>query len=380
MKSKENETSDPPGDPALVRAENNGTHSPPDKGPLTDATVTEDDGPSTSAPAMIADATVVAVAEQGPLPEPEAAAVAVAATAVIADVTVVVAAEPVSPPKAEAAPAIPVVAAPAAAMFADATVVAAGKPVPQPKAEADLSIPSAPVPAPPTIADAPVAEQGSLPEAEAAPAIPDVTVPVAAVIADVTVVAPAEPVPRLEAEKTFLSWQTALRVGGTHVVNEAMLVLDIIDTKTQALLAYIGISLAALIFLLAAPPNMLNLRLGLLSTLVFTTALLLIILILLAASVLCLSCLNIIGAHTIRRLESKKKLSQSEYESLVLRVTNGRRQRYLYAHRLSMVTAVLTFLLFSLLLVASLVDATVDPPLDFPKIPLPRVPTFVDHD
>lgn len=156
-------------------------------------------------------------------------------------------------------------------------------------------------------------------------------------------------------ERTFLTYQIQLREGGTRVLNEAMLVLDIIDSKTQSLLSYISISLAALVFLITSLPNTPNLRLGAIDPHTFTVGLLILILGLLAASILCLSCLNIVGAHTIKSLAARKKQTPEEYEKLIVRTTKRRRDRYLWAHRISIVTAVLTFLLFAFLLFSPLV-------------------------
>lgn len=157
---------------------------------------------------------------------------------------------------------------------------------------------------------------------------------------------------RLEHETTFLSYQRELREGGTHVLNEAMLVLDIIDVKTQSLLSYISISFAGLVFLITSLPSNPALQLAFFSTEIFTSTLLALVIALLGASILCLSCLNIIGGHTIRRLASRKRYTQEEYESLVVGVTQARRDRYLAAHRITIATAVVTFVLFALLLFA----------------------------
>jgi hypothetical protein len=161
----------------------------------------------------------------------------------------------------------------------------------------------------------------------------------------------------LEYERTFLSYQRDLREGGTRVLNEAMLVLDIIDSKTQSLLSYISVSLAALVFLISTIPGNSRLSFTIVGQEVVTTSLLVLILALLLASVLCLSCLNIVGGHTIRSIWSDEQNTQQEYEALIVRVTSARRNRYLIAHRVSIVTAVLTFILFSVLLISTLAAA-----------------------
>jgi hypothetical protein len=157
-----------------------------------------------------------------------------------------------------------------------------------------------------------------------------------------------------EHEQIFLTYQRELRDGGSKVLNEAMLVLDIIDVKTQSLLAYISISLAAMVFLITALPTSTNLHFDGLSKSYLTIALLLVIILLLSAILLCLSCLNIVGAHTIRMLAGRKKETQSEYETLIVGVTLARRKRYLVAHRISLVTAILTMAVFLYLLAGSL--------------------------
>lgn len=169
----------------------------------------------------------------------------------------------------------------------------------------------------------------------------------------------------LQHETTFLTYQRELREGGTRVLNEAMLVLDIIDVKTQSLLSYISISLAALIFLIASLPSTSVLRLAYFSDATFMASLLVLVLALLGASVLCLSCLNIVGGHTIRRLAVRRRQTAAEYERLVVSVTLGRRNRYLIAHRITVTTAVLTFVLFGMLLLS----------VKIPTTPMPQAAT-----
>lgn len=158
----------------------------------------------------------------------------------------------------------------------------------------------------------------------------------------------------VEYEEIFLTYQRELRDGGSKILNEAMLVLDIIDVKTQSLLAYISISLAAMIFLIGALSTSSNLSYLGLSRSDFTIALLVVTVLLLAAIMLCLSCLNIVGAHTIRALAGKKQETQAEYEALIVSVTLARRRRYLIAHRISFFTAGLTALIFTYLLFSGL--------------------------
>lgn len=151
-------------------------------------------------------------------------------------------------------------------------------------------------------------------------------------------------------ERTFLTYQRQLREGGTYVLNEAMLVLDIIDTKANSLLAYISISLAALVFLLTSLDSNSNLNLVLISKAQLSVCLLAVLMALLTAIILCLSCLNIIGAHTIKKLTTSNKLSFDTYEELIVKVTSSRRRRYLFAHHISMATAAVSILIFALLL------------------------------
>lgn len=160
--------------------------------------------------------------------------------------------------------------------------------------------------------------------------------------------------PNPEDERTFLSYQKELREGGTHVLNEAMLVLDIIDAKTQSLLSYISISLAAMVFLITSLPKSVNLNFLFFGETILTASLLLVILALLAASILCLSCLNIVGAHTIRLLKYQHCEGQQEYEDLIVRVTLGRRNRYIIAHRISILTAFFIVVLFTFLFLGSM--------------------------
>jgi hypothetical protein len=141
--------------------------------------------------------------------------------------------------------------------------------------------------------------------------------------------------PSVEHEKTFLHYQVKLRHGRHKLLNEAMLVLDIIDAKTQALLAYISISFVAVVFLLTLVRGHKTI----------TELLLIVIILLLIAIVICLTCLNIVGAHTVKR-----GLREDEYEALIVKVTLGRRMRYLIAHRISVLTAILLIVVFLYLL------------------------------
>jgi hypothetical protein len=129
-----------------------------------------------------------------------------------------------------------------------------------------------------------------------------------------------------------------------------MLVLDIIDVKTTSLLAYISISLAAMVFLITALPASTNLHHPGISQTYLSLAILVVIVLLLMAILLCLSCLNIVGAHTIRMLAGKEEESQGDYERLIVAVTLARRKRYLVAHRISFCTAILTMIVFAYLL------------------------------
>jgi len=133
-----------------------------------------------------------------------------------------------------------------------------------------------------------------------------------------------------------------------------MHVLDIIDSKTEALLAYISVSVAAMVFLLTSFHSNTALKILFVSRETGTLILLIITLALLTAIVFCLSCLNIVGAHTVKALKATTKEGrEKEYENLVLRVTLGRRTRYLIAHRISMVTAISLIFVFILLILGS---------------------------
>jgi hypothetical protein len=159
---------------------------------------------------------------------------------------------------------------------------------------------------------------------------------------------------RLADERTYLTYQKEFQ--GSELVGEARRVLDIIDTKSQSLLAYISISFAALIFLITALPSSTNLHLAMLGETAATCVLLAIILGLVVAIILSLSCLNIVGAHTIGKLKHAQGFEPKDYEELIIRVACYRRNRYLIAHRISLATASLTGLLFLDLLVASVTN------------------------
>lgn len=153
--------------------------------------------------------------------------------------------------------------------------------------------------------------------------------------------------PTVEDEKAFLQYQIDLRKSGTGLLEEAMDVLDIIDAKSEALLAYISLSFAAMVFLLTGLQDNPYLEFEIFGQTIVTGILLIIILALLVAIIFCISCLNIVGAHTIRALKSsKEQMRRKEYEELIIRVTLGRRIRYLTAHRISTATAVGLIALF----------------------------------
>jgi hypothetical protein len=154
-------------------------------------------------------------------------------------------------------------------------------------------------------------------------------------------------------EPLLLKEQLELRADGSPLLKQAMIALDIIDVKTQSLLSYISISFAALVFLLTSLAQR-----GGLAVVVprrfATTLLLLIIVLLLITIVLCLSCLNIIRARTAHQLNQRYEQDPAEYECLVLEITCGRRSRYIIAQRISVMTALLTTMLFIDLLLASI--------------------------
>ena len=155
------------------------------------------------------------------------------------------------------------------------------------------------------------------------------------------------PLSSMEDEKTFLCYQIRLRDTDAHLLHEAMDVLDIIDCKTQSLLAYISLSFAALVFLLTGIRDDSSLELAFFGETTLIRIVLLFLIILSVAIILCLSCLNIVGAHTIMTLECQEdRKRQKEYENLIIKVTLARRTRYLIAHRISIVTAACLGLLF----------------------------------
>lgn len=159
--------------------------------------------------------------------------------------------------------------------------------------------------------------------------------------------------PGVPDELIFLEYQRDLRDSGSLVLAEAMMVLDIIDVKAQALLAYISVSMAALIFLLTLLPQNTALHFVALTQADVVTILLASILALLVSILLCLSCLNIVGAHTITSLHRHNKRDVQSYEQLVVKVTLYRRLRYLVAHRISIGTALLTATVFGDLFIGS---------------------------
>ncbi len=152
------------------------------------------------------------------------------------------------------------------------------------------------------------------------------------------------PVTSITKEKDYFNLQSNLRGQNTTVHWEAMYALNSIDVKAQSLLTCISISIATLVFQLSEIQGS-----SISDKKEVTNFILLLLIFLSIAMVLCLSCVDIIGAHTVRLLKSedeKKKLD--EFNDLVLRVTLGRRTRYLIAHRLSIITAVSLGILFIL--------------------------------
>jgi hypothetical protein len=97
----------------------------------------------------------------------------------------------------------------------------------------------------------------------------------------------------IENEKVFLRLQSYLRNQETSEVNEAMYVLDCIDTKAQSLLAYISISIAALVFLIPVIENNSLTNSAFFDKTFFTNIIFLLLVILSIAIVLCLSCVNV---------------------------------------------------------------------------------------
>jgi len=150
--------------------------------------------------------------------------------------------------------------------------------------------------------------------------------------------------PNIDDEKRFAKYQQSLRKkSDTPLLEECMLILDIIDTKTAALLQYIAISLAIFLFLfgMIGDDQSFNITGGTKS--VLSVAILGAILLSIFAIILCLSCLNIIGAHTVF------DLSKEEYETHVISVTLRRRNRYRLAQRLSITTSLILLFIFVLI-------------------------------
>lgn len=147
-------------------------------------------------------------------------------------------------------------------------------------------------------------------------------------------------IPSLEHEIEFQQIKAKIRKQADEN-HEAMNTLDIIDAKAQSLLSYISISIAVFVFILSQ-----------LQSSNFIKYLIFILLILLSITMLlCLPCVDIIGAHTIKNLKSKEEVNRlKEYNNLIFALTLKRRNYYLIAHRLSLVTAILCILIMVLLI------------------------------
>jgi len=144
-------------------------------------------------------------------------------------------------------------------------------------------------------------------------------------------------------EQDFLRFQAELRKerdDTLFVLAEAMYSLDCVDTKSQSLLGYISVYFAALVFLLGDYNQVGDMAVTIYG-IKFGTLILLLLTALSIAVVLCLSCLNIIGAHTVRNLKKGgDDERRKEYHEMIIKTTLFRRTRYLIAHRISVATAV----------------------------------------
>lgn len=120
-----------------------------------------------------------------------------------------------------------------------------------------------------------------------------------------------------------------------------MFTLGVIDAKAQSLLSYISISIAVFVFILSE-----------LQTNTFIKYIILLMLFLLSiATLLCLYCVDIIGAHTIKCLKSKEEADRlNEYNDHIFKLSLQRRKCYIIAHRLSVVAAFLCIIFMVLLI------------------------------
>jgi hypothetical protein len=150
-----------------------------------------------------------------------------------------------------------------------------------------------------------------------------------------------------ENEEEFQQLKSKIHSQGGEL-HEALKTLDIIDAKAQSLLSYISISIAALVVLLSQIQNNSILKFIFFDE-KFMSILLLLSVFLTTSMILCLYCVNIIGAHTINHLkfnEPEKRLK--EFGQVIINITLYRRIMYLFAYYLSFVTAFCLGVLFIL--------------------------------
>lgn len=148
------------------------------------------------------------------------------------------------------------------------------------------------------------------------------------------------PNPSIEHEKEYQRTKAELKQQSNEHC-EVMFTLSVIDAKAQSLLSYISISIAVFAFILSE-----------LQTNTFIKYIILSMLFLLSiAMLLCLYCVDIIGAHTIKCLKSKEKADRlNEYNDHIFKLALQRRKCYIIAHRLSIVAAFLCILFMVLLI------------------------------
>lgn len=138
------------------------------------------------------------------------------------------------------------------------------------------------------------------------------------------------------------------------------MILDIIDSKTSALLTYISIALAIFLFTFGMIADGKAFDLSGAGKSIISVIILFATIFSIFAIILCLSCLNIVGAHTVF------DLNKDEYLDYVVAVTLGRRNRYRRAQQISMGTS---FGLLAVFLILSVEYTTVfaDPEFDIPN-------------
>jgi hypothetical protein len=103
----------------------------------------------------------------------------------------------------------------------------------------------------------------------------------------------------IENEKKFLHIQMLLKNHEDTEFKEAEYMLNIIDHKAQSLLAYISISIAALVFLIPVIEKNSLISSTFFGSTFFTIIIFLLLVILSIAMFFCLSCVNVVAARAV---------------------------------------------------------------------------------